>query len=169
MEENNFGYFNYLKTVHGKKDGIYLCESRINLTDCVKSNEYYNFLSFKSLVCAIIYNGINMFPDINVYTIEFTNNYGTTSLVFRDFCEVGEDRRPCLCKLYSMSSSAPDHQFYNLTLDDIKQLYCNNHYSHVENDTVNTLIVILHMGGWQPIIKTTFNNNPKFIKSAMKN
>ena len=162
-----FGYFNFLQKVHGTNDGTYLCDGMVTLHRCVKTNEYYNFLSFKSFVCGLIYNAVNMFPAVSEYEIEFKNNSGTSCLLFKNFEEIGEDHKPCLCKLFSLSSYE-ENQVYSLTLCDIKQLYCNNHFAHVDNDTVNTLIVILHMHGWEPTIKTSFVSNPKYIKTATK-
>ena len=58
---------------------------------------------------------------------------------------------------------------YHLELKDIKHIYCNNHFSSVDSPTINTLIVMLYMGGdSMPDITTSFKINKKYYKNIKK-
>jgi hypothetical protein len=163
-EKCEFGLFRYLSICKNGLHGMYL---NMNLNPPVQKNslrsfEYYNYLSFRIYICELIYRGIKEFPRICEYTITCTNDSGTKSMVFKNYDELADDGTACMGKLYT-----EDNQVYHFTVKDIKDLFMSNRYN-LENTNIDTFILLLHLSGWDPIVKTEYKINPKYVKYATK-
>ena len=164
FKENPYAFFNYLKTTN-RYDTTQLeliAEVPPPQVGVFKSNEYYEIMGFKPFVCELIYNAINLFPDIRKYTITFENEYGKSYLIFGLFQEISEDGHPCMLKYIGLDT------FINLELKDIKNLYCNNRHDNIDSNTVDTLIGLVMMGGSIPKVSTTFEINRENLKKLLK-
>jgi len=102
--ENPYAYFNYLQTCKGGDYIHLLSEVTIGEKESVKENKYYNALSFKIFICEIIYNAINLFPEIEEYTISCSNENGTSHLKLGIFGELSDDGFQCLGKFISIEA-----------------------------------------------------------------
>ena len=161
---NPYAFFHYLKTCKSK--GSYIL-SEINPKSLynIKLNEYYNCLSFKTYICEIIYNAINLFPDISEYRIMCKNECGETYLSFALFeDEIMDDEHPCMAKFKSVELE----EIYTLSLKEIKSLYCNNRYSDIDTDIVNTLVMLMYSDGSTPTVYTSYTINKDVVKQATK-
>ena len=45
-----------------------------------KSTEYWRYISFRTMICEMIYQAVNLFPEIEEYTITCTSNSIITTL-----------------------------------------------------------------------------------------
>ena len=164
FEENPQAYFHYLKMCkHGNGQHL-ISECTINDISCIKCQKYYDIFAFKMFVCELIYNAINLFPDIYEYTIKFKNRNGTSYLRFGNFGELSDDGFECMGKIVSIDAE----DIYSLSRSDIKSLYCNNRNENVDHDLINTLMVIVCMGGPIPSITTWFKINKNEMKNKLK-
>jgi len=129
---------------------------------------YYEHLSFKTMFCEMIYRAINMFPDIVEYTITTKSNRGTSNFVLGYFEDtVTDDGNICMAKIIS-----DDIGNYDLSLHDIKQLYNHNHAVEVDMGIIDCYTILMHMGGWDPIVKTSFkvaNNKNQLVFKNLQN
>ena len=159
--DNPFGYFHFLKTCKNG-DGLQVISEINNDTlYFIKSKRYYDILGFKTYICELIFQAINQFPYVIEYTISCTNEVGTTHFKLGSFDDIGDDGHPCMAKFIGLD---PEDK-YDLSLKDIKQVYCNNRYNDIDHDVVNTLVILLIMGGEIPKIKTGYVLNPEMIKN----
>jgi hypothetical protein len=83
-------------------------------------------------------------------------------MVFKNYDELADDGTACMGKLYT-----EDNQVYHFTVKDIKDLFMSNRYN-LENTNIDTFILLLHLSGWDPIVKTEYKINPMYIKYATK-
>lgn len=165
FEENPHAYFHYLKTCKQGNGQHLISEININcLCDSIKAKRYYDMFSFKMFVCELIYNAINLFPDIYEYTMKFRNENGITYIRLGSFSELSDDGFDCMAKIVSIDSE----DIYSLNRNDIKSLYCNNRNSDIDNELINTLIVIICMGGRIPSVTTSFKINKNEMKNKLK-
>ena len=122
----------------------------------VKSNEYYEIMSFKTFVCEIIYNGINLFPNIRKYTIICRNEFGTSYLMF------GKFKENVMAKFFGSD------MYLILSDKDISCLYCNNRHDDIDSHLIDILIAAMMTGGSIPRISTTFEINQIYSKKILK-
>jgi len=169
-EVNPFAFFHYLKTCK-KGEGIQiLSEINFKTLGLIKDISYYEVLTFKTFICELIYNGINLFPEICEYTIICKNKNGISSLTLGLFEDISDDGNQCMAA-YSCYQNEKDTEpiIYHMELKDIKHLYCNNRYQNVDNDIVNTFMVLLYMGGSvPPNVSTAYRINKKYFKNILK-
>ena len=98
------------KNINYQKDFIAHLQStnvnRISISNCqetgedyvLKSNSYYNLITFKILLCEYIYNAINLFPGIKEYTIACKGTH-TTFLKIGYFSELDSENEECIVKI----------------------------------------------------------------------
>jgi hypothetical protein len=162
FKKNPYAFFVYLKTCKSRDTIQLLAEVCPIKPGHVRSMEYYNIMSFKTFVCEIVFNAINLFPEIRKYTIIFENELGKSYLIFGLFQELSDDGHPSMGKFFG-----PD-AYINLTLNDIKELYCNNRHDNINSNVIDTLVAFTTMGGSAPRVSTSFEMNEGIIKHKLK-
>ena len=153
--DDPYAFFHYLQT---QKQGIgiqLLSEIKIQKGDYIKSSEYYDMITFKTFICEIIFNAINLFPDIHEYTIKFKSKQCENYFRLGFFEELADDAHPCMGKILI------DNTEHLLTIRDIKNLYTNNRYRDIDNEVLNAFVTLMYRPGIS--ITTSFKN-----KSANK-
>ena len=166
FKENPYAFFNYLR-ICKKGETVLISEVNHNTLYNIKPMGYYKILTFKTYICELVYNAINLFPTICEYTITCKNELGTSYLTFKIFQEIEDDGHPCMAQ-YKCTQIDEEDILYNFNLQDIKKLYCNNRYHDDNSETVNTLVVLLYMGGEEPTVSTSYKINPDYIKNTIK-
>ena len=112
FNENPYSYFKFLKT---KKQGYgtdLLCETNTKNLFTSKNWSFYELFAYKLYLCELVYNGINLFPEICEYTITCKNKTGTSYITFGIFSEIGEDGHPVMGKYVNNYLD----EVYNLSL-----------------------------------------------------
>jgi hypothetical protein len=163
LKENPYYFFEYLKT-YKKGDGLELLSeiSALQSLNSVKSMSYYQISSFKTFICELIYNAINLFPEISEYTIRCENKLGWSSIQFSRFEELSDDTHPCLGKLTTSEIGS-----YCLQCSDIKHLYMHNRHKNIDINLINTIISILLMTDDFPKVTTSFTINKTQLKNKI--
>ena len=165
-----FAYFNFLKRCK-RGDGFALlcevkCEDGYN-SDIIKGLHYYEVHAFKTFICELVYNGVNLFPEICEYTITCENEMGKCELSLGLFEEMtGDEGHPCMAKFTFVCSEGS--QIYHLNLADIKNIYCNNRHKDVNQECINVLVIYMYMGGSDPRVSTTSKINVPYFKDIKK-
>ena len=67
-----------------------------------------------------------------------------------------------------MNDEPEDELGYDLDLIDIKNLYCYNRHNDINMDYVDTLAILMYMGGSLPTVKTSYKINTEFLKTQKK-
>jgi len=163
-DENPYGYFEYLKICKRNSGFQLLSEVNVNNIWNAKDLHYYDIMIFKTFICELIYNAINLFPTISEYTIKCKNENGISVLVFKCFEDLAEDGFPCLAKFTSMDMD----MIYYLEREGVKSLYMNNRHEHIDCNIVNTIITLMYMGGSPPKVSTTSKINYREFKHYLK-
>ncbi len=162
LTENPFGYFNYLKITKARS-----AMERISSVDeyrhSLKPVRYFNLLSFRIYICELVYNAINLFPEISEYTITAKNENGTSTLKFGLFQELTDDGHLAM----GVFKSNFDNERFYLRLADIKSLYMANRHTEVDHTTVTTVIVSLYMCGSLPDVSVEYKHNPDYFKDKL--
>ena len=159
--ENPYGYFKFLKS---KKQGYgtdLLCETNTKNLFTIKSNTYYELFAYKLYLCELVYNGINLFPEVCEYVITCKNDIGTSFIAFGIYADLGEDGHPVMAKYINTYLD----EVYCLSLKDISDFYCNNRYHDVEQSMINIIVSLMLMGGKTPTITTSYKINNKHFKN----
>ena len=164
FKENPYAYFHYLKTCKKGEGFQLLSEVNIKLLDCLKTKDYYDCLSFKTFLCELIYNAINLFPDISEYTIKAENDMGISFFILGIHEDLADDGHPCMAKLISVEVD----DTFGLNLKQIKSLYCNNRHNDVDTELINVLVLMMYMGGTMPKLSTSFKINKDRYKNVLK-
>ena len=168
-KDNPFAFFKYLQMC--KRGTGYQLLSEINTKNVchIKELQYYEVMCFKTYICELIYNAINLFPDISEYTIICKNEIGIAHVNLGLFETIADDGEPCMAKFNFKSFEEEDDEVkYDLELAEIKDLYCNNRHQDVRPDIINTLMVLLYMGGHLPTVVTSYKINPESLKNRLK-
>ena len=121
----------------------------------------YDILSFKIMLCEIIYNAINLFPDIYEYTISCIGTHQSTITIgfLNDLDDNGE---PAIMKIKN------HHGTHIINKEEVFQLYRYNRDPDIE--MTNTISLIMRLGGNIPIIKTSYkskSSNKGFIEGRV--
>ena len=161
FEENPYAYFHYLKLC--KKTECLHVLSDVNNYHFLHSKEYYDNLSLNFYICELVYNAINLFPDISEYTIKCQNENSVSYLKFGVFNDIDSHGRNIMAKIISTD----DEDIYLLDYDEIKKLYCNNRDVYTEETTINTIIVLLSIS-LSSKITTSYKINPGYLKNTLK-
>ena len=136
----------------------------------MRGNEFYRMYSFRHMICELMHNAINMFPEISQYSIICKNNIGTATMDISLDGYIDPDPQfstPGIAKITNKFGT------YILHKQDIMSLYVATKVKDPEDSIVNVhalnfMCELLYQTGYEPIISTTFINNPKKISSAMK-
>lgn len=162
VAENKFGFFHFLKITKGKSD-----MERISSVDgyrpTLKPARYFNLQSFRIYLCELVYNAVNLFPEICEYTITSTNENGTSTLKLGYFEGTGSDE---LC-MGVFKSNFDNEQFY-MRLSDIKAMYMANRHKDVDHMSVTAVVVSMFMCGSLPNITVSYKHNPEYYKGLLK-
>jgi hypothetical protein len=159
-EENPYAYFHFLKYTKGNLPRF---DYDLHVTNTIQCRERVEFITFRKFICELIYNAINFFPEICEYTITCKNESGISTLCFAVFEEMSDDDHFCLGKFVST-----DIDMYLLNLNEIKQLYMNNRNKDTDPFIVETLLMLMCMGGSIPTVTTSFKINEKEFKGNFK-
>jgi len=143
----------YLKLLRDyKTSGVKLVSYNSNNLN-IKSNKYYNAISFRIYFCELVYNAVMLFPDITEYTIICKGTY-TTSLKIGYFDELDDNGEPTVAKISSYIGD------YSLNKQDFFQIFRANRDPDIDTDTVNSFVIMMIMDGNAPIIKTSYKSKP---------
>ena len=162
LKNNPYTFFEYLKMYkenNGKEERL----PNINDKDInfLHSKKYYNSLAFKIYICELVYNAINLFPDISEYTIKCQNENGINYLTLGLF---KINNYPYMGKF---KASFYDEWVY-LRLQDIKAFYISNRFPGGIHAGANAVIVSMFMGESFPKITTSYKINPDYLKKTLK-
>jgi hypothetical protein len=162
FKENPYAYFHYLKVCRADNTMGLVAEIAPDTQHIIRNQDYYDIMNFKTYLCELIYNGINLFPSISKYTITCRNEMGESTMVFGFFnTECRDDNELCMAKFFGKDVA------FNLSRKDIKDLYCNNRYEYIDADNINAFIVLLFMGGGVPKVSTRFEIDQSQIKKQL--
>jgi hypothetical protein len=164
FEENPYAYFHYLKTCKSGNGLQLLSEINTNELHIIKSQEYYDILTFKTFICELVFNGINLFPEISCYSIICQNEIGISSLNLGLFEETMDDGHPCMAKFINLVLDST----YKMSLKEIKYIYCNNRYHQFQSEFINTIISLMFMGGSMPKVTIKTRVNKAYYKNILK-
>ena len=120
---------------------------------CICSMEYYNFLSFKTMICELIYNAINNMPEIiNEYTITCTNNKIKCEIKIGISDLLDNEEEISVFRIITPTKT------YALNKTDVNTLYIANRTNFYNEFTVREFLSVIYGGqdGYEPIIKTSF-------------
>jgi len=154
-------YFIFLRSF--QSDINVICDvSLISIKGSITSNEAHAVISFRIYICELVYNAVNSFPHICEYTISCKNDINNAQLIFGYFSDLDDQNEPGMCKLIN------SYDTYILNKFDIYTLFVGNRIANPDYDVINALVVALHMGGSDPVVKIEYKINPKIIKTALK-
>jgi hypothetical protein len=124
----------------------------------------YDTVSFRTCICELFYHAINSFPMISEYTIECSNDMTTSYIILKAFDtdELDDRNERGLCRVSNKFDTFMLNKF------DIYNIYVSNKVCDPDYDIVNSLVIALHMGGSNPIIKTSFKINPDVARIMRK-
>lgn len=142
----------------GEKLVTIAIQKNFNKDIAVRSCEYYNLRSFKTLICELVFRAINMFPVISEYVIECTNNEDVSKLSIGYYSELDNDNEPTVMKLENK------HFNFCLTKDDVQAIYIANRSKLYDVVTVNMIINCLYFKGYEPTVKTSYTVVKSYTK-----
>ena len=120
--------------------------------DCIKhvfrENSYYQAHSFRTLICELIYQAIQMFPNIKEYRIICKNNKGVSKIIIGYLEELDNDDELGLIKI--------ENKYTTVILDktDVHNIYIFNRCSEGDPEIINAVLSCLYLDGNQPSVKT---------------
>ena len=148
-------FFKLLKKY--KLSGVKIVSYNTN-TSGIKSTHYYSAITLKIYFCELVYNAVMLFPDIYEYTIICQGSHRST-LKIGYFTELDDDGEPTIAKI-----SNTEIGDYCLNKNDFFQIFRCNRDPTIDNDTVNSFIVMMTLDCVNPIISTSYKT-----KSGNKN
>ena len=111
-----------------------------------KSPEYWRYISFRTMICEMIYQAVNLFPEIEEYTIICNSTSTGTNTTL----QLGTYPDNIVAKL-----SNGEH-YCDISKIDIVKIYSANRIPTPDNDKINNIIQILyHTGLSEPVISTS--------------
>lgn len=162
LVENPYAFFYYLKICKHGFGAERISSANSYEPGLIRQQRYYDLLGFRIYICELVYNAINLFPDISEYTITCKNEKGTSYLTFGSFKEHICEGHPCMGQFKGNFDSKP---FY-LSLQDIKSLYMANRYPGVDQETVNNIVVAMFMSGTLPKVTLSYKSAKSFTKGG---
>jgi hypothetical protein len=172
VAENKFGFFHFLKITRGKSD-MERISSVNGYRPTLKPVRYFNLQSFRIYLCELVYNAVNLFPEICEYTITSTNENGTSTLKLGYFENTGVNKffaddtggeQFCM----GIFKSNFDNERFYMRLSDIKAMYMANRHQDVDHMSVTAVIVSMFMCGSLPNITVSYKDNPDYYKGLLK-
>jgi len=131
-------------------------------------------IQFKIFLCELVYQAIEMFPDISEYTIAFKNNNCISEIKLGEFkSETGvSDIALFTCQQIKNGIIEPP-EYCSITNTGILNMYTfNNIFSQMgrtqQTDSereIDMIIELIYSGGYSPTVKTSY----KVIRSNNKN
>ena len=130
-------------------DRFYLTLNRE--TNVIHPSGYYDYISFKQLICELFYRAITSIPNIiSEYTITCKNNLGTTLIKIGIFDELDDDGEKCVAKIVT-----PDYT-YCLCKNDVHSIFIANRTNKPDEDVISSLMVLLYGNGHEPSVTTSW-------------
>jgi hypothetical protein len=122
---------------------------------------YYNYLSFKTLICELFFRAINTFNQglIREYTITCTNNKGVVKVVIGVSDDLDNQGEISIAKIITPTT------IVNMNKDDVNAVYTANRTNYYNQIIVNEFITMLYgMDGDEPLISTSSISTKAFRK-----
>ena len=117
----------------------------------IRPSGYYNYISFKQLICELFYRAITSIPNtISEYTIKCENNLGTTLIKIGIFEELDDDGEKCIAKVVTSTYT------YCLCKNDVHSIFIANRTNRVDEDVISSLMVLLYGTGDEPRVTTSW-------------
>ena len=123
----------------------------------IRSNITYELIAFRTYICELIYNAVQLFPEISEYTIECSNNITNSKLILGTFTDIDDTDMPCCCKIITT------YDTFVLNKVALYNIFIANKIHNPDYSVTNGLIMILTMSGWIPIVKTSYKMNKSMI------
>jgi len=131
-----------------KEDRVYMHIPEQPVNTVFIKNSYYDTLSFRTMICEIIYQAIQMFPLIKEYTILCENSKGKSKIIIGYHEEIDNDGELGLIKV--------QNKYGTFVLDkiDVHNLYIFNRCAEADVEIANALMLCLYLDGEKPSVKT---------------
>ena len=102
-------------------------------------------------MCELFYQAVQLIPNtITEYTISCTNDKGTSTLKIGILDELDDDGEISIAKIVT------PYTYLILNKDIVHNFYISNRTSEYNVEDVQLIISLLEMGGYEPIIKTSY-------------
>jgi len=126
----------------------------------LRSSQFNSFSIFKAIICELFYQAIQAIPhDITHYTITCTSNKGVSKVQLGVFDELDDDGEISIAKVMNPEFSVI------LNKEAVHNMYIANKSNFYNYEIVNTIMMLLYMDGYEPLIRTSFisvKGNTKF-------
>lgn len=156
--EFQFDFMEFLKKINlPPKQLIFFMPTNNNVIT-FKTNKHYEILSFKIYICELIFNAINLFPDILEYTITI-KDYNTSTIVIGYLDEIDSEGERCVAKIINKLG------VYPLTKQNMHDLYIANRSKIVEEENIHTLLALMFLDSVNPRISTHYITKPSKTKN----
>ena len=113
-----------------------------------RETSYYQTLAFRTMICEIIYQAVQLFPCIKEYRILCENNKGKSKIIIGYLEELDNEGEPGLIKVENK------HGSFILDKTDVHNIYIFNRCNESDFEIVNALMLCLYLDGDQPTVKT---------------
>ena len=131
-----------------KEDRVYMHIPELPINTVFIKNSYYDTISFRTMICEIIYQAIQMFPLIKEYTILCENSKGRSKIIIGYHEEIDNDGELGLVKVQNK------HGTFMLDKIDVHNLYIFNRCNECDTEIANALMLCLYLDGEKPSVKT---------------
>ena len=157
-------YFMFLNSYKPPLNPYFMIGDANAISDrrAICDNAKYDMVSFRTCICELFYHAVNSFPMVMEYTIECSNSMTDSSIILKAFDQLDDRHERGLCKITNKYDS------FMLNKYDIYNIFVSNKVNDPDYDTINSLMIALHMGGTNPTIKTSFKINPKAARIIRK-
>ena len=105
---------------------------------------------------------IDSYPFITQYTIQCSNDITVAYMILGDCGEHDDQNEPGLCKVIN------DIDTFVLNKKELCEIFISNKTPDPNYDVINSLIISLQLGGYNPIVKTSYKINPMVVKNIKK-
>ena len=110
----------------------------------LKDHLFYDTLSFRTMICEMIYQAVHMFPNIKEYIIHCHNNKGKSKITIGYLQERDNDGELGLMKVENK------HGTFVLDKTEVFHLYTYNRSMESDVTIVNGILLCLYLDGFQP-------------------
>jgi len=156
-------FFMFLQKYQTRTDhSLMFCDTIFDET-ILNISSYINLVCFRTFICELIHNAINLFPGISDYTFSFSNKRKLLIKPFLDFDEEGSQ--------YFGQIIFDNGDKIGLNTQDIEQLYITNKSPYCNLERINIIIGTLYGYSFDrvaPTVITSYTLNKDNIKNATK-
>lgn len=123
----------------------------------IKSMKYTRYLSFKKLICELIFHGINSIPhDVTEYTITLKTPVSMTQIIIGILDNYDDDNEISIIKFINKNG-----EVYPLNKTQVQNLYVANRCTFHDKELVDILLNALYLTDTEPVISTSYITTKK--------